>query len=360
MKKLQAVLIIIALAFVAFSCKPKDDNEFGNELGKTEIKADKINVEGVLAVFGSFPLEFVSNGKLMADQQAELFFPKNKIVEKIFVHNGDWVKKGTVLAFQENAIEEINRKQAIYSLEKAQIDFDDKIVTHSTGMEPSDRALLNFELASGLKVAKLGLQKAELDLKATILKAPCDGRIADLNTKEMNLPEVGEPFCRIVNDRKFEVVFPILESEIGRLRVNQKLTMRPFVEDSVFYKGTITEINPIVDKNGLITVKALIPNPNGKLLQGMNVKVFIKDQVENSLIVPKEAMVLRNNRQVVFTYSEGKAMWNYVETVLENSTSFSITKEKDGMQEIFPGDTVITVGNLNLAHEADVKFRMIK
>ena len=92
----------------------------------------------------------------------------------------------------------------------------------------------------------------------------------------------------------------------------------------------------------------------------MNVKVFIKDQVEDCLIVPKEAVVLRNNREVVFTYSEGKAMWNYVHSVLENSTSYSITKPEDGMQEIFPGDTVITIGNLNLAHETEVKFRMIK
>lgn len=342
------------------SCKQKDDTKFGNELGKTATKADKINVEGVIAVFGSFPLEFMSNGKLDASQQAELYFSKNNIVKKIHVKNGDWVKAGTILAIQMNDIELINKELADFQFEKTKVDFEDKKLFHTVEGTSSEIAIYNMELTSGLKEARLNMDKAQLDYESTILRAPHDGRIADLNTKEMNLPTSGEAFCRLINDRQFEVVFPILESEIGRLKVNQNVTMRPFVEDSVFYKGRITEINPIVDVHGLVTVKALIPNSKSKLLQGMNVKVFIKDQVDDCIIVPKEAMVLRNNRQVVFTYMEGKAMWNYVETVLENSTSYSITKEKDGMQEIFEGDTVITVGNLNLAHETDVKFRMIK
>lgn len=364
MKYPQTLLIALILIIATSNCKQKDENKFGNELGKTEAKADPINVEGVIAVFGSFPLEFVSNGKLMASQQAELYFTKNQIVKKIRVKNGDWVKAGSILASLENGLDLINLKQAEFQLESAKIDLDDKVITHSGGQpgksNTSDKALNHFALSSGFKSAELNLQKAKIDYKSTILRAPFSGRVADLETKVMNLPNSGEPFCRLIDDRNFEVVFPILESEIGRLKVGQAVSMRPFVEDSVFYNGKIIEINPIVDEHGLVIVKAIVPNSEGKLMQGMNVKVFIKDQVDDCLIVPKEAVVLRNNRQVVFTFSEGKAMWNYVETVLENSVSYSVTKEKDGMQEIFAGDTVITIGNLNLAHEAEVKFRMIK
>ncbi|MCK5822157.1 MAG: efflux RND transporter periplasmic adaptor subunit [Bacteroidales bacterium] len=364
MKNLQNIVLAIMLATLLFGCKQKDENEYGNELGKTETKADPINVEGVIAVFGSFPLEFVSNGKLMASQQAELYFTKNQIVKEINVKNGDWVKVGAVLASLENELDLINLKQAEFQLESAKIDLDDKVITHSGGQvgggRTGEKALNHFALSSGFKSAELNLQKAKIDYESTTLKAPFSGRVADLETKVMNLPKGGDPFCRLLNDKNFEVVFPILESEIGRLKVGQAVSMRPYVEDSVFYTGKIIEINPIVDENGLVVVKAIVPNTDGKLIQGMNVKVFIKDQVEDCLIVPKEAVVLRNNRQVVFTFSEGVAMWNYVETVLENSVSYSVTKEKDGMQEIFAGDTVITIGNLNLAHEAEVKFRMIK
>ncbi len=354
--------MIVSILFLS-GCKPKDDNKFGNELGKTETKADPINVEGVVAVFGDFPLEFVSNGKLLAKKEAEIFFKKSALVDKIHVKNGDWVSEGTVLASLENDMDRIALAQAELQLESAELEYDDKMISR-TGAKGRDNLVADtvknvLSVISGQKNAMLSLEKAKIEFNNTILKAPFSGRIADLDTKEMNLPKGNEPFCRLIDDREFEVIFPILESEIGRLKTGQAISMRTFVEDTIFYPGRIIEINPVVDEHGLVTVKALVPNPDKKLIQGMNVKVFIKDKVPNSLIVPKEAVVLRNNRQVVFTYSEGKAMWNYIETILENSTSYSITKEKGGAQEIYPGDTVITIGNLNLAHEADVKFRMV-
>lgn len=356
--------LIVFLTTTLLACQSKDSDKSGNETGKTEAKADPVSVEGVLAVLGDFPLEFVSNGKLQANQTAQLFFNKQAPVKEIRVRNGDWVTSGQLIATLDNVLDQINLKQAAFQVESAQLDYEDRLIGHAVAVEreglTTDKALNYFELASGLKSARLNLEKAQLDFDNTLLKAPFAGRIVDLKTKEMNYPPSAEPFCKVVDDRSFEVLFPVLESEIGRLKIGQKITLRTFVIDSVFYAGQITEINPVVDEHGLVTVKGLVQNTDGKLLQGMNVKVFIKDQVPNSLIVPKEAVVLRNNRQVVFTYSNGKAMWNYIQTILENSTSYSITKEPGGAQEILPGDTVITLGNLNLAHEARVDFKMVK
>jgi hypothetical protein len=51
----------------------------------------------------------------------------------------------------------------------------------------------------------------------------------------------------------------------------------------------------------------------------------------------------------VFTYLDGKAMWNYVTTGLENMDEYVIT---EGLTE---GQEVIVSGNFNLAHEVPVK-----
>ena len=74
----------------------------------------------------------------------------------------------------------------------------------------------------------------------------------------------------------------------------------------------------------------------------------MRRQLDEKLIVPKSAVVLRSGRQVVFTLEKGKALWNYVQTGLENMELYTI---EDGLKE---GDTVITTGNLNLAHETPV------
>ncbi|MBT4401057.1 MAG: efflux RND transporter periplasmic adaptor subunit [Bacteroidetes bacterium] len=361
MKNHLTILLSLLLVIASSSCKQKTETEFGNELGKTDSKADPIHVEGEIATFGDFPLEFVSNGKLNASSQAELYFKKNQLIENINVKNGDWIEGGTVLATMENQLDLINLDQAEIRLESANIERENQVIGHTANqkgkLDENDQAMNYFSLSSGFREAELNMKKAQLDYQNTILTAPFSGRVIDLDTKIQNLPTSGEPFCRLINDRVFEVIFPILESEIGRLKVGQSISMRPFIADSVFYRGKISEINPAVDEHGLVKVTALVPNSDGELLQGMNVKVFIKDKVSNCVIVPKEAVVLRNNQQVVFKYSEGKAMWNYVGTVHENSTHYSVIPVKAG-QEILEGDTIITIGNLNLAHEAEVKFRM--
>ena len=81
----------------------------------------------------------------------------------------------------------------------------------------------------------------------------------------------------------------------------------------------------------------------------MNVRVSVKRSVGEQLVIPKTAVVLRSGKQVVFTLKDGKAMWNYVHTGLENMEEYTIT---DGLEE---GMEVIVTGNVNLAHEAPVK-----
>lgn len=180
-------------------------------------------------------------------------------------------------------------------------------------------------------------------------------RIASLECKEQNLPAGDKPFCQIINDKEFEVVFPVMENEIERLRIGQEVTVRPFAMDSVIYRGKITEINPLVDEHGNVKIKARVPNYNGRLVEGMNVKALIRDQVPGGLIVPKEAVVLRNNQQVVFSLLNGRSYWNYVETELENSSSYTIRVVKAGILKA--GDTIITKGNLNLANDAELDFK---
>lgn len=68
-------------------------------------------------------------------------------------------------------------------------------------------------------------------------------------------------------------------------------------------------------------------------------------------------MVLRQNQEVLFKYVNGSAFWTYVQTGLENSTSYSVTAHPDKGGVLQEGDTVIISNNLNLAHESEVKLK---
>ncbi|HEX3009975.1 MAG TPA: efflux RND transporter periplasmic adaptor subunit, partial [Bacteroidales bacterium] len=122
----------------------------------------------------------------------------------------------------------------------------------------------------------------------------------------------------------------------------------PFSLDSVVFTGYVSEINPMINENGMVKVKARVKNSNRILFEGMNVKVFVGNAFPSRLVVPKQAVVIRQGKQVVFTYEDGRAKWNYVKTGFENSTEYTIEEGID------VGAQVIITNNLNLGHDAEV------
>jgi membrane fusion protein (multidrug efflux system) len=348
------------LLFVALlpACKNQPDNKFGNKLGDIGAKAEPVKVEGRIIETGDFPMELVSNGKLEATVSASLRFQTNGKVVSIKYKNGDWVESGSLIAELDNQMEKLDLEQARLRLERARLDRLELIVGHQIGARgPEDvpeEALKRFNMQTGFDEAELAFEQAQIRYGYTRLVAPVSGRMASLECREQNYPAADKPFCRIINDKEFDVIFPVMENELSGVRVGQEVTVEPFAMDSTQYRGRLVEINPLVDDDGNVTIKARIPNADGKLVEGMNVRTLIRDKVPGGLIVPKEAVVLRNNQQVVFSLLNGKSYWNYVQTELENSTSYTIRVIKSGILKA--GDTIITKGNLNLANDADIDF----
>jgi len=359
MKNLIYYFLLFSLVCALPACKKKEEKKFGNKLGDIGAKADPIKVEGQLIEFGDFPIELVSNGKLEASQKASLRFRGTGKVVKIDYQNGTWVEAGKLIAEQDNQMEKLDLEQAKLQRERVRLDRLALIVGHKIGARGPDdipeEALKRFNMQTGYEQAELAYQQAMIKYEYTRLVAPVSGRIASLECKEQNSPAGDKPFCLIINDKEFDVVFPVMENEIAGLRIGQEVTVKPFAIDSVTYLGRIAQINPLIDEHGNVTIKARVSNSNGRLVEGMNVKALIKDKVPGGLIVPKEAVVLRNNQQVVFSLLNGRSYWNYVESDLENSSSYTIRVVKAGILKI--GDTIITKGNLNLANDAELEFK---
>jgi multidrug efflux pump subunit AcrA (membrane-fusion protein) len=102
-------------------------------------------------------------------------------------------------------------------------------------------------------------------------------------------------------------------------------------------------------------VKGVIKN-NGQLLEGMNVKVKVIQEQGYQVTVPKSAVIVRQGQQVVFKYVQGKAVWNYVKTGLENSHEYTLVFSEHE-ESLHIGDTIIVSGNLNLVHEGNVVIK---
>jgi len=341
--------VFLLILFFSFACSSnKEDME---DRAKKQHVASKNPVDTMVLQRGTFYRELISNGRLEALQKAKLRFDVSGELEQIYVENGQRVKKGQLLAELRDFSLKNEVKKARNQLKKARVNFMDILIGQGYNAEDTasvpDAFLRIAKVKSGLADARTSLKEAEHRLQSASLYAPFSGEVANIGKKEYDQIGSGEDFCTLINSRRYHVKFTVLESELDEISKGKEIIARPLAGGK--FQGIIDHINPVVDENGLVTVRGLVENSNGKLLEGMNVKVKVRNRIPEQLIIPKNAMVLRQNKEVVFTVkNDSIAIWNYVKTGHENSSHYTIN---EGLK---PGDTVIVSGNVNLAHESTV------
>ncbi|MDZ4058830.1 MAG: HlyD family efflux transporter periplasmic adaptor subunit, partial [Bacteroidales bacterium] len=166
-------------------------------------------------------------------------------------------------------------------------------------------------------------------------------------------------FCSLIDDSRFEVEFGLLESELSFIKPGSSVKVASFSDPDKWYSGVVSQINPLVDEKGQIKVMAVVNNREGRLLEGMNVRVIAETLIKGKLVVPKSSVVMRDNFDVLFRVSpvSGKAMWTYVKVEMSNTEFHSVTGHKEKNSEINEGDIIIVSGNLNLAEGSNIEIK---
>lgn len=345
----------IGLALLLTACSGGGDGQTADkDEGVVTVMPQESNMVTVMTLERkNFEHELVSNGKVEARQRADLSFRvTSEPVARVYVKNGDHVKRGQKLAELDLFTLANKLEQAENSLRQTELEMQDVLIGQGYSIDrmadiPADVKKL-AEVKSGYGQSKNNYELARYELEQAVLTAPFDGVVANLTGKPFNRPDASEPFCRVIGTEGMEVAFMVLESELPLIGRGDQVDITPYASGMAPVTGSVSEINPLVDENGMVKVKAICRDGN-KLYDGMNVRVSVKRSVREQLVIPKTAVVMRSGKQVVFTLKDGKAMWNYVQTGLENMTEYTVTG--DGMKE---GVQVIVTGNVNLAHEAPV------
>lgn len=343
-------IFILTLFSLLTACSGEKKSDVEEEGVSTVLPDLKNEVTTIPLHRQTFNHELISNGKVAAHGMADLRFETSEVVSHIWVKNGDRVRKGQKIAELDKFRISNKLAQAKDAMDRAELDLQDVLIGQGYNLDnisqvPEDIMKL-AKVKSSYDQNKSLYEVAQYEEQNATLVAPFDGVVANLFAKPYNIANTSEVFCTIIDTRGMEVDFSVLESELSLLKNGDKVIVSPFADINSKYNGNITEINPLVDDKGMVRVKARIDN--NKLFTGMNIRVSVHRSLSNQLIIPKTAVVLRSGKQVVFTYKDGKAMWNYVQTGLENAEYYTIA---EGLNE---GDVVIVSGNINLAHEAPV------
>ena len=223
--------------------------------------------------------------------------------------------------------------------------------------EQTDDIKKKLRISTGLAQAEQDITEANYELSKAVIKAPFSGVLADVKVQQGQPLKPGEALFKIYDPNNLLLEVKILEADIALLKKGTPAEVSPISNPEFLYKAAVYEINPYVDENGMVTVKLKIENKVAgspltyrySLFPGMNCTATIKVPFAKTLVVPKEAVVMRSGKAVVFILEADKAKWNYVVTGRDNGKEVEI---KGGLKQ---GQKVITTNNLQLAHDAPVK-----
>ena len=125
---------------------------------------------------------------------------------------------------------------------------------------------------SGYNSTRVEYEIAQKELRNTEIVAPASGFVSQLKLYPNDYATTAEPACRIVCVDKLNLIFYVLEQELVRIKVGDKVSFSPVANASKHYRATVTLVMPQVDANGMIRIKARVEDPEG-LLPGMHVIV---------------------------------------------------------------------------------------
>jgi membrane fusion protein (multidrug efflux system) len=215
---------------------------------------------------------------------------------------------------------------------------------------------------AGIAQAKAALSAAELDLGYTRITAPIAGRIGLARYTVGNLvgPDSGA-LATIVSRDPIRVEFPLTQRELLEARRElQAKGLDPsgtvvkvrLPDDSLYDEiGRIDFVDVTTDPDtDSVTLRAVLPNPDGVLIDGQYVGVLLESgEPESAVVIPQSALQL--DQQGVFVLivdAERKARVRRVtvgtvegaEIVVESGLETGELVITQGIQKVRPGQVV--------------------
>ncbi len=308
-------------------------------------------------------------GRIEAVMKVDLRARVDGFLEKRLFTEGADVKEGELLFTIEKGLYQAavdEAKAAIVtaeaSLKLADVEFDrqTELVQKNVGAQArlDEATAKQGEARGSLMQQKAALERAQLNLSYTDIRAPIAGRIGRANVSIGNFvgPSTG-PLATIVSQDPIYVGFPVTQREILEYRKerNNPAEIVVFLQlaDGSRYKhpGKLNFLDVTVNQGtDTVLVRASFPNPDRTLVDGQLVAVVLEGgKPEHAIVVPAQALQLdQSGTFVLVVDAENKVQVRRVEIGAPRGTNMVIRgglKEgerivTEGIQRIRPGQVV--------------------
>jgi RND family efflux transporter MFP subunit len=342
---------MIGFLIALYACQPVEEKpETISSTTADTLAQQKTSVDISSVSVGEFYRYIRVQGKVQFERQVPLHFTTSGVIASVRVKNSDKVKSGQTLASLEDAALLLDLKETQVRYQSSLLEYQNQVAGVGDSSRHGDNWPIikqNLELISGMRSAKIALEKTQLRLEQMILYAPSDGVLVDWEAQVGQPVASSRPLGVLLDPASQVIETKVLEYELAGLQVGDSASIRSASDPSLMLVAWVQEINPKVASDGFVKVKLAFDSEQ-RLLQGQSVSVKLKVPQGMHLQVPKKALVKKSDRYVVFTEEAGLAKWNYVIPGLDNGQTVVIA------EGLTSGSRVIISNNLRLAHDSPV------
>ena len=214
-----------------------------------------------------------------------------------------------------------------------------------------------LEVRSGVAAARADAARLRIELERTEVRAPFAGVISGLELNQGENVQVGQAVCRLVDDVNVEAAVGVLESDLAVVAVGKPALLEvPALGQSIPLKVDVIDPEVAADSR-TCRVLLRLRGDEQRVKPGMFVRAAIAGEVfADRLLVPRQAIVTRDGRPVLFKVEGDRALWVYVQLGRQNDQLVEIERIDQG-GPLDPGTQVIVSNHLTMTHNAKIKVK---
>ena len=349
MKILNSIALIF-LSILLFSCKEQLDT------GESDTSSlDYTLVETTLVEVSNDPIPLYSIGTVDSDKDINLSFKIGGVIMDVFADEGNYVKKGKLLAHLrtteiDNQVFKAKRalSKALRDLDRTRAMFADSVATLENVQD----------LETLVAVSKSDVDIAEFNQNYPKIVAPEDGRIIERLAEPNELAGPGQSIFVLASSKGSSVVkASFSDKDIAAINYGDAADIEFDAFPGEIIRGTVTQIAESSDPlTGTFFVDISVRSSKKRLRNGYVGRVSVlPKQTKSYYKIPIDAIVEgSDNNLILFVPDKSDTIAHELEVSPFKITSDYVAVYRNGISEI---NEVITRGAPYLQAEDKIKIK---
>ena len=359
-------LLSITGLIIILSCSGKQDNEHsadsnGSGNGYVTLSREQIEYAGIETT--TIQKHTISNiiactGNIQADpnQEAMISPPMKGYIERIYVHIGDYVKKGEVLAKLEHS-GYLDLQQQFLEV-KSQYDYykedfkrqGELSLENAASIKKMQQAQNEFRkieaqfFALKKRLAFININPDSLTvgtIQSSIeLKTPISGYITEIRGYLGKLCPEEAPIFHIVGIQSTLLHLNVYEKDAAKINIGQEIEFSVISDASRIYRAKVKSVARALDESKTVSIHAGISDHSPKLMPGMFVKAKILVDSDSVYALNDEAIINKDDQQFIFIRTDSTKFEPV--TIESGRTSGSLTEIRNADPKILKSEIVVS------------------